>query len=321
MKLSEISLAAAALLSVTFVSCKKDMNGIEPLAAERSVHAGAVMASWSLNNWMTTLPDYYSLSRISVPGTHDSGARNEPFPGTAKTQTLSIADQLNGGIRFLDVRCRHIGNAFAIHHGSIYQNLNFDDVLNACNAFLNSNPGETILMSVKEEYDPTDNTRSFEATFDAYVAKNPSRWYLGETIPTLGNVRGKIVLVRRFGATAAKGINVTNWADNATFSVNNGNAKLRIQDQYKADDNNAKWNTINGLLTEAKTGDTTVMYVNFSSGYKSMIFGIPSITTVSDFINHKLDSYFTDAAKGRFGVIPMDFATADRAKKIVSSNF
>ncbi len=126
------------------------------------------------NNWMASKSNLLLVSQLSIPGTHDSGALYEPVSGTAKCQNLSIADQLNAGVRFLDIRCRHINDAFAIHHGSIYQNANFNDVLNAVIGFLNSNPSETVIMSVKEEHTPSGNTRSFEQTFDSYVAANPA---------------------------------------------------------------------------------------------------------------------------------------------------
>src|SRR5687767_7668450 len=75
------------------------------------------------NNWLTPLDGNLPLSQFSIPGTHDSGALVEPVSGTAKCQNLSIADQLNAGVRFLDIRCRHINDAFAIHHGAVYQNM------------------------------------------------------------------------------------------------------------------------------------------------------------------------------------------------------
>ncbi|HPG51809.1 MAG TPA: phosphatidylinositol-specific phospholipase C domain-containing protein [Spirochaetota bacterium] len=148
------------------------------------------MPAVSAWNWVEGQDNTKLLSEISIPGTHDSGARYEPIAGTAKCQNLTISDQLNNGIRFLDIRCRHIDNAFAIHHGSIYQHLNFDDVLNACFGFMGSHPGETIIMSVKEEYNSANISRSFEETFLAYYRKNPSGWYLGESVPALGDVRG-----------------------------------------------------------------------------------------------------------------------------------
>lgn len=268
-------------------------------------------------NWMEGQPDATILSEISIPGTHDSGARYEPVAGTAKCQNLTIADQLNNGIRFLDIRCRHIDNAFAIHHGSIYQHLNFDDVLNACFSFLGSHPGETIIMSVKEEYDSSNITRSFEETFMSYCRKNPGGWYLGSSIPALGNVRGKIVLLRRFGANALPlGIPATDWADNATFS----SGDLRVQDCYKVTDTGSKWNSLTALFSEAAAGPSGRLYLNFSSGYKPGIFGIPSITTVSNYINPRITDYFRASSGGRYGVVVMDFADTYKSGLIIAAN-
>ncbi|RFS22720.1 phosphatidylinositol diacylglycerol-lyase [Chitinophaga silvatica] len=313
-----------AFLAFVFSGCKKDLTNP---ATQSKLSAGnselsTSLLTYSLNSWMSAVNDNTSLSALSIPGTHDSGARVEPVGGTAKCQTLSIREQLDAGTRYLDIRCRHIGDAFAIHHGSIYQNMNFTDVLTMCYDFLAANPTETIIMSVKEEYDPTNNTRSFEQTFDSYTQLQPSKWNLGATIPNLGSVRGKIVLVRRFGASnTPKGIDATNWADNTTFSINNGSANLRVQDQYVVPDNSGKWTSITNLLSEAYSGSSSVLYLNYSSGYKSLIFGIPSITTVSNSINPQLDTYFTNNTHGRYGVIAMDFATASRNTLIVNTNF
>ncbi len=269
------------------------------------------------NDWMTPLDGTLALSRFSIPGTHDSGALHEPVPGTAKCQDLTIAEQLNAGVRFLDVRCRHLDNAFTIHHGAVYQKIGFKDVLDDAYGFLSANPGETIIMSVKEEFEATGNTRSFEATFDSDVAMNPSRWLLGQAIPTLGEARGKIVLFRRFGATThPKGINASHWPNNTTFS----NAPLRVQDNYRVISNDTKWESISSLLNEAHNGPEGTLYVNFSSGYVSGLFGIPSVTGVSNDINPRLTNFFTANPKGRFGTVLMDFVDGPRAALIYSTN-
>ncbi|WP_238707490.1 phosphatidylinositol-specific phospholipase C [Chryseobacterium viscerum] len=277
----------------------------------------------AMNSWMSGLQDNISISKISIPGTHDSGARVDApvVSGTAKTQDLSIAEQLNAGVRFLDIRCRHIDNSFAIHHGAIYQNLNFDDVLNACYAFLNSHPSETIIMSVKEEYDASNTTRSFEQTFDSYVQKNSSKWDLGANIPTLGAVRGKIKLLRRFSSGSTKGINASPWADNTTFDINNSGVQLKVQDYYKVTNNDDKWNGISSLLNEAKNDSNGKLFVNFTSGYKPGIFGIPSIPTVSNNINPKLKTFFQTNTHGSYGVMPIDFVNAELSELIVKTNF
>lgn len=296
----------------------------EPIVAELAVKESEAAASatiYTRTNWMGALSGSLSLTQITIPGTHDSGARYEPWPGTAICQDLSVAEQLDAGTRFLDIRCRHIDDAFAIHHGSIYQNLNFDDVLNACTSFLNVNPSECIIMSVKEEYDPANNTRTFEATFDSYVEKDHDVWYLDASIPALSSVRGKIVLLRRFSASSTpKGLYASPWYDNTTFEVNS-TANMKIQDIYQVSSTSSKWSAITSLFSDAVSGSSDRLYINFTSGYKSGIFGIPDINAVSNTINPQLTSYFTINTFGRYGIIPMDFAEGDRNELIISTNF
>ncbi|ROH98488.1 MULTISPECIES: phosphatidylinositol-specific phospholipase C [unclassified Chryseobacterium] len=325
-RLTTLTLAIAA--ASLFFSCSNDSimerdTNDTTLASMGKTSYKASLVPVEMNNWMSGIQDNISISKISIPGTHDSGARIDApvVSGTAKTQNLSIAEQLNAGVRFLDIRCRHIDNSFTIHHGSIYQNLNFDDVLNACYAFLNSHPSETIIMSVKEEYDASNTTRSFEQTFDSYIQKNPSQWDLGTGIPNLGDVRGKIKLLRRFSAGTSKGINATSWADNTTFEINNSGAPLKVQDYYKVTNNDDKWTGISNLLNEAKNNTGDRLFINFTSGYKPGIFGIPSIPTVSNAINPKLKTFFQTNTKGSYGIMPIDFVSAELSELIVKTNF
>ncbi|MEN7546326.1 phosphatidylinositol-specific phospholipase C [Rapidithrix thailandica] len=315
------------LLAFGFQACQNET--VEPLARESSSSGAPVPkiatgVSYELHNWMSALNGNLKLSELSIPGTHDSGARYDHplLSGSAKCQDLTIGEQLEAGTRFLDIRCRHIGDAFTIHHGVVYQHMNFTDVLNYCFNFLNANPTESIVMSIKEEHEPENNTRSFEATLESYLQANPDKWYLAENVPALEQVRGKIVLLRRFSANnTPKGINATAWQDNTTFEINTPQALLKVQDVYQVPDNNQKWNSIESLLNEAKTGNADRLYINFTSGYKPGWFGIPNIPTVSDAINPKVSNYFSTPAKGRFGIIPMDFAEASRNARIVEANF
>jgi 1-phosphatidylinositol phosphodiesterase len=176
-------------------------------------------------------------------------------------------------------------------------------------------------MSVKEEYDASNTTRSFEQTFDAYVRKNPSKWDLGANILTLGSVRGKIKLLRRFSSGTTKGINASPWADNTTFDINNSGVQLKVQDYYKVTNNDDKWNGISSLLNEAKNDTNGKLFVNFTSGYKPGIFGIPSIPTVSNNINPRLKTFFQTNTQGSFGIMPIDFVNAELSQLIVNTNF
>jgi 1-phosphatidylinositol phosphodiesterase len=268
------------------------------------------------NNWMTSIGDSVLLSQMTIPGTHDSGAMYESVSGTAKCQDLTIAQQLAAGVRFLDIRCRHYQDAFVIHHGSVYQNQNFDDVLTACQSFLTSNPGETILMSVKEEYDAYDNTRTFADTFNAYAGTYSTLWNLTTGIPTLGSTRGKIVLVRRFSGISG-GIPATSWGDNTLFTT----GSLRVQDYYQVSSstNDNKIAAIESLFNEALAGSSGTLYLNFCSGYKSFL-GIPNIPSVSGDVNNWLASYFGEDVCNRYGVVIMDFTYSSLCELIYNSN-
>src|SRR3954469_17966940 len=150
--------------------------------------------SSSLNpaDWMAELDDGRGLASLSIPGTHDTAARFEQYPGLSKCQELTIAEQLAAGVRFFDIRCRHYQDAFALYHGAVDQNQSFDEALATMYGFLDAHPGETLIVSIQQEATPQSNTRSFEATFASYVAHDPQRWSLASTLPTLGEVRGKL---------------------------------------------------------------------------------------------------------------------------------
>jgi 1-phosphatidylinositol phosphodiesterase len=325
-KFTRKNILLLSMILLMFAACQEPQFNIEKskklLLDEFSDTPSKLSISYTSSNWMSAIDGNLTLSEISIPGTHDSGARFEPFSGTAKCQNLTISDQLTSGIRFLDIRCRHVDNQYAIHHGSIYQNLNFNDVVNACKTFLNTNSSECIIMCVKEEHTPSNNNRSFEQTFDWYVQQNPTLWHLNDRIPVLNNVRGKIVLLRRFGVSSApKGIDTGPWLDNTTFEINNDKASFKIHDQYQVPNNNNKWNAVNNLLNEAPTGNPNRLYLTFTSGYKPGIFGIPNINTVSNFINPKITTYFTAKGKGRFGIVVMDFAESTKNNLIIKTNF
>jgi 1-phosphatidylinositol phosphodiesterase len=276
----------------------------------------------SETDWMADLADARGVAELSIPGTHDSGALHEPLPGVAQAQRIAIADQLVAGVRYFDLRCRQVDDAFLIYHGPIDQDQTFDEVLATMSKFLDAHPGEAVIVSVKEETTPAGtNTRSFEATFASYVAQAPDRWYLGDTLPRLGDVRSRLVLLRRFPASAAPlGIDGSGWADNTTFSLTTA-ASLRIEDAYIVSDDAAKWTAITELLAEARRGDAATLFLDYTSGYQT-IDGLPSIPSVAVDINLRLDGFLADPENrhARFGVLAMDFVTAARARAIIATN-
>ena len=268
------------------------------------------------NDWMKSLDGNRRISQFSVPGTHNSGALFEPIRGVAQCQNLSIPAQLGAGVRFLDIRCRHQNDAFEIYHGPMDQRENFAGVIGYCRDFLRANPSETVIVSVKEEYEAQNNTHSFEATFDNTLARNPAPWLLGSTIPTLNQARGKIVLLRRFSSAKPLGIDASNWPDNQTFETKN----LRVQDIYRVTDTDDKWNSIEKLLKQTRADKIPPLTLNFASGVQSGWFGIPNVPAVANETNPRLSQFFADNPRGNFGVIAMDFADAEKCAAIYRTN-
>jgi 1-phosphatidylinositol phosphodiesterase len=272
--------------------------------------------------WMSAQPDQVSLAALTLPGTHDTMALYEPLAGTAKAQTMSLAEQYDAGIRYVDIRCVDVEDVFQIYHGIEFEQATFDDVLDTTFAFLDAHPTETIVMSVKQEADDNGATQSFEATFDDYVTKQASRWYTEDAVPTLGEVRGEIVLLRRFGAEQTPlGIDGSAWADNTTFTLDNASSTLRIEDAYTVSDPSTKWAAITELFGEARAGDPSTFYITYTSGYE-MTGLLPDIPSVANAINPMLDAFYADPANTRahLGAVAMDLVTPDRAKTLAAFN-
>lgn len=271
---------------------------------------------------MSTIDDTRNLAALSIPGTHESAAMYEPLPGTAKCQNLTLAEQVAAGVRYFDIRCRQLDDMFAIYHGPVDEMQTFDQVTQTMLDFLDAHPTETVIMSIKEESTPSGSTETFEQTFMKYVAKHPDRWYLGDAVPALGDVRDKIVLLRRFQATTTPlGLDASGWADNTTFTLTDADATLRIQDQYLVTSTDTKWTEITGLLDEATASTDGTLYLDYTSGYESHN-GLPNTPAVASVINPMLDTFLDDPANAHrhLGVMAMDLITEHRAVRVSESN-
>ena len=166
---------------------------------------------------------------------------------------------------------------------------------------------------------------------DGYLQGFESFFWLGDHIPTLGEVRGKIVVVRRFSLDPpydARGVAPLPWKDNATFEVPpytaaNGQAvKFEIQDQYNVPtifpgDINAKWNAISALLDRAKADESDTWYINFTSG--SSLGAYPNAVEAQ--IYTPLYNYLGGGPfLNRLGTLMLDFPDDNLIGRIIGLN-
>ncbi|MFF3629030.1 phosphatidylinositol-specific phospholipase C [Streptomyces sp. NPDC002164] len=264
------------------------------LAATATVLLGAGSAgagtrqALTTQEWMGVLPDATALQRLTVPGSHDSGARyGGPW---TECQNTSIADQLSSGIRFLDVRCRVTGGSFAIHHGASYQNMMFGDVLGACWDFLAAHPTETVLMRVKQEYSE-ESDATFRAVFDDYLDVRGWRplFRIDPAFPSLGQARGKVVLLADNG-----GLPGVRYADPALFD---------IQDDYMAEPF-AKYPKVEAQFRKAAR-QPGKLYMN----YVSTAALLPPRWN-ADRLNPQVHSFLDGSEASGWtglGIVPLDF--------------
>ncbi|MFE6775161.1 phosphatidylinositol-specific phospholipase C domain-containing protein [Streptomyces sp. NPDC057702] len=161
-------------------------------AAARGGLSAAPTAPRPARDWLAGLADDTPVARLSLPGTRHSAVRL----GGAQIacQRRTVAEQLDLGIRFLDVGCRSAHSALAVHHGALSQRLLFGGVLLACEAFVRAHPSETVLLRLRQEYSTVPDAE-FRRVFDLYGAGFRRLLRLDATPSTLGQARGRVVLL------------------------------------------------------------------------------------------------------------------------------
>ncbi|MFI1265611.1 MULTISPECIES: phosphatidylinositol-specific phospholipase C [Streptomyces] len=280
-------------------------------------------------DWMSRLPDESALTDLSIPGTHDTMAR--AVTPIAETQKSDLPQQLRSGIRALDIRLRHIGDVFTIHHGMVYLNKNFTQVLQETANFLKEHPRETVLMRLQQEHTEENVTRSFEQTLKWYVERNPEtagimRQHLwrpksvNDAFPRLGDTRGKIIFLQNFYSSEDFGLR---WS----------RPDMDIEDHYEVPtifQISRRWDDARNQLEKLKNPASGKMYITHFSGVSLGAFpdavagGVLGIEGVNSHGYAYLESVNFPCAPRhclkKAGVIMMDFPGPDLVNRILRYN-
>lgn len=320
---------AVALALVLSLSVFAGMDGSSVQAAED--HA---------EDWMADIDGETMLSSISIPGTHDSATQYVGMRYIFQCQDTSIAQQLVDGYRYFDMRlvldgkedeqtlilkhnfakCKEGGGLFA-------KALKLSNVLSDVYAFLQEHPSETVILCMKAE-NSKDDVAQVQNLLYEQIDQNPQMWYLANEIPTLEQVRGKIVLATRFEDAMELGQQKSGlhfyWEDQGdreivdvpyALSAISDSASLWVQDRYNYDTSD-KLDAIVDDLENCQAADDTFS-INFTSTSGSGKVGHPKkyATTINDY----LLSYDWQAGTS-YGIVVVDFATKDLAKCIYETN-
>ena len=279
-------------------------------------------------SWMKALDDSLPISRVVLPGAHDAGTQNVQLAFICKCQTLSVKEQLEAGFRYLDIRLGVGEPEYKLMHGFVdclsgpfpwSDPLRFSSVIGDCKAFLAEHPTEFIVMAVKYEHVTVPVS---EFSIEPYVEAERDLFLMTDSIPTVGEARGKIVLLRRWGAPVySDGLPGAPfmWAqqDSGDFGTayaheDNGAYTLHVEDRFTfpADE---KWSAFKTACSEAVCGPQDISLI-FLSTKGTAKYGHPY--KYAKPLNARLME-----ADGLTGWIVVDFCTPQLAEKIYSANF
>jgi 1-phosphatidylinositol phosphodiesterase len=228
-------------------------------------------------------------------------------------------------------------------HGSVPLGASLHTVLTEIYDWLGlaEHASETIIASIKEDADPVGSTKTFATAVAEEIGMNATRWYLTGDSPDLGTVRGKLVLIRRYGAQDSTPIGIDlsqTWPNSAKFTFTNAAGVFTIQDNYTPDGSTydqvvaSKWTAVSSQLTAAATGKSADWYLNFASAVAPSLLlngepvdfaiGVWDWWVFKQGINIRVRENLY--GKTRYGMIMMDFPeqpAVDLTAAIVACNF
>lgn len=188
------------------------------------------------------------MTALSIPGTHNSAACDMAFP-TVRCQSANVTKQLKNGVRFLDIGvCANKGEStLSIVHNNakvnILRTVLFSDICEEIYSFLKQNIHETVIMCIKNRGHGKAEDDQISLNLRDKIRERQEVWWTEPRIPALRDVRGKIVLMRRYalhswvqkshGGTGY-GLDAQEWPNNCKYGIisktNSGN--IHLQDLY-----------------------------------------------------------------------------------------
>ena len=262
-------------------------------------------------DWISKLDNNLSLREINMPGSHDTMALYSIGDLAGQCQSLSLKDQLNLGVRFIDIRLKEENNKLKVVHGVVDQKATFENVTKTVEEFLKDHKDEFIIMSVKEEAKSSKSTISFEESLKGYLE---NEIYLKDTaIPSkVGDIRGKVVLLSRYSNSTIGIPAFSHWTDSASFTMSD--TDIYVQDTFKITSKEQKQEEIVKCFNE--TGHA--LKINFLSAYRTNSFppsySVSAAKDINPWINEEISKYDDR------GIVLYDFVSEDNMARFFGDN-
>ncbi|CAL8248350.1 unnamed protein product [Lota lota] len=253
---------------------------------------------------MRAVEDSSRLSALSVPGSHDSLSLDGG--ALAQHQAWPLDLQLRAGIRYLELRVLALGNTLYVMQGIMYQHNTLQEVLDTTLAFLSQYPSEAVLLQVLSEM--SELTRVNRMVQD--LVGPEQRVWVSSGMPTMKEVRGKVVLVQKSSFTLGVPLQAEGGGDGRVSDIKD------------------KENSLAKLLDQAAVacrGDNIVVSHSSGSGFGTFwgMFLTPRRVAerVNPWLNHYLGQYTPNHPRPCFGVLAMDFPGFDLIQNIINLNW
>lgn len=282
--------------------------------------------------WMDAIPDDVCVRAMSIPGTHDAATGNGFSPLSAvgaafagETQTLTISEQWDAGVRAFDLRPTYKSDAdgkLKIYHGVLETKITLKDALQTIKDKLIACPKEFAVILIRHESDSDDNSTEWPGAMSALLAEFDDYIVPFSPALTLGAARGKMLILTRDAFTSEAAGVIADWSHseafddqkNATIALGRSKARLYVQDFYECQTAERKTAAISNLLDySVNNTDDDIWVINHASGYTGSTGTNSNIRKNAAAANKFIVDYLAQSeVEGRTGIVMMDFAGEDR---------
>ena len=289
------------------------------------------------SQWMKGLADSRLVADLSLPGSHDACTADGWFykdlgkiaEVSAKTQDLTIKEQLKVGMRVFDLRPErmHDGANYVLRcsHGIMYTKLLVSDFFQQLKEFLAANPSEFLLLTI--DLSATSDKTAWGKEFTELVNSAEFRSMFADFKPrlTVGEMRGHVLMLscQKYAEQPVGGY-CNGWiSEKGHKELMKGNitgadgveTPLWVQDFWGKWDREGKDEAVVSTLEAAVGRDLTAekpaWVINFPSAY----FGLPLSDSYRDNAvkANKVCADWLANHTGSVGIIYMDFAGMEKS--------
>lgn len=329
-------------------------------------------------DWMSKLNNNTPVCRVSIPGTHDTmtghGFLNPECTEEYTTQTATLEEQMRLGIRYFDMRLAFNTDAkgdtiLQTCHRTALIPVTAMEMLKMVTDYLKKHPKEFFIIKIQRDDAPLDKTEMQKQQsadrWNRLVQKmiQDTKSIGGENIfadfkpnMTVGEMRGKILLLSRtsYGTPVCGAL--TNWIDEGTEEYKEADfvkertlwlspvpeaataykggmhkkaARLYVQDFYNTigDRIEAKKMAVEKMFESSLTSADNTWILNHTSGFTSPSMCRVGYAANARAVNGLLSKLLKDnAQEGTTGIVAMDFAGVKECEcglieQIIRQNF